>query len=41
MLANCVGEKNSEHLPSEATEIAKECGYLPLALAMIGAMVHS
>ena len=40
MLANWVGGKNSEHLPSEATEIAKECGYLPLALAMIGAMVH-
>ncbi|MHB8626803.1 MAG: NB-ARC domain-containing protein [Aggregatilineales bacterium] len=30
-----------EILPSEATEIAKQCGYLPLALAMIGAMVKN
>ena len=25
---------------SDAAEVAKECGYLPLALAMIGAMVR-
>jgi WD40 repeat protein len=29
-----------EALPHEAREIAKECGYLPLALGMIGAMVR-
>jgi WD40 repeat protein len=26
--------------PPEAAEVAKECGYLPLALAMIGAMIR-
>jgi hypothetical protein len=40
MLANWAGEKNSDQLPPEAAEVARECGYLPLALAMIGAMVH-
>jgi WD40 repeat protein len=39
ILADWVGEQNPENLPLEATEVAKECGYLPLALAMIGAMV--
>ena len=27
-------------LPSQAAEVAKECGYPPLALAMIGAMLR-
>jgi tetratricopeptide (TPR) repeat protein len=40
MLAGWVGDKNSGTLPSEAAEVARECGYLPLALAMIGAMVR-
>ena len=35
-----VGEKRPEKLPPEAAEVAKECGYLPLALAMIGAMIR-
>jgi len=30
----------SNELPAVASEVAKECGYLPLALAMIGAMVR-
>lgn len=29
-----------ETLPAEASDVAKECGYLPLALAMIGAQLH-
>jgi NB-ARC domain len=36
-----VGEKSPDKLPPEAAEVAKECGYLPLALAMIGAMMRS
>ena len=40
MLAEWVGEKNPDKLPPEAAEVAKECGYLPLALAMIGAMIR-
>lgn len=32
--------KRAEELPKEAEEVAEECGYLPLALAMIGAMVR-
>ena len=28
-----------EDLPAQAAEVARECGYLPLALAMVGAMV--
>jgi WD40 repeat protein len=41
MLAEWVGEKSPDKLPPEAAEVAKECGYLPLALAMIGAMIRS
>jgi hypothetical protein len=41
MLAEWVGEKSPDKLPAEAAEVAKECGYLPLALAMVGAMVRS
>src|SRR5271166_3856561 len=40
MLADWVGEKSPDKLPPEAAEVAKECGYLPLALAMIGAMIR-
>ena len=40
MLANWAGKKSSDQLPSEAAEVARECGYLPLALAMIGAMIR-
>src|SRR5271165_6531873 len=40
MLAEWVGEKSPDKLPSEAAQVAKECGYLPLALAMIGAMIR-
>jgi len=35
MLAEWVGQKSPGKLPAEAVEVAKECGYLPLALAMI------
>jgi hypothetical protein len=38
MLAEWVGEKTPDKMPPEASEVAKECGCLPLALAMIGAM---
>jgi hypothetical protein len=41
MLAAWVGEQSPAKLPPEASEAARECGYLPLALAMIGAMVRS
>jgi hypothetical protein len=41
MLAEWMGENSPDMLPVEAAEVAKECGYLPLALAMIGAMVRS
>jgi hypothetical protein len=34
------GQKSPEKLPPEAAEVARECGYLPLALAMIGAMIR-
>ena len=37
VLAEWTGEKRPDQLPAEAAEVAKECGYLPLALAMIGA----
>src|SRR5271165_4391830 len=40
MLAEWVGQKSPGKLPAEAVEVAKECGYLPLALAMIGAMIR-
>src|SRR5271157_2953477 len=40
MLGEWVGEKSPEKLPQEAAEVARECGYLPLALAMIGAMIR-
>jgi NB-ARC domain/SEFIR domain len=40
MLAEWVGEKSPDKLPAEAAEVARECGYLPLALAMIGAMIR-
>ena len=40
MLADWVGQKSPDRLPPEATDVARECGYLPLALAMIGAMIR-
>jgi hypothetical protein len=40
MLDKWAGEKKLNKLPPEAAEVAKECGYLPLALAMVGAMVR-
>lgn len=39
LLADWAGQP-AESLPSEAAEVAKECGYLPLALAMVGAFVR-
>ncbi len=32
--------QHEENLPDEAYEVARECGYLPLALAMVGSMVR-
>jgi WD40 repeat protein len=40
MLAEWVGWKSVDNMPPEAADVAKECGYLPLALAMIGAMIR-
>ena len=40
LLANWAKAKTAAGLPPEATEVARECGYLPLALASIGAMVR-
>jgi hypothetical protein len=40
MLAEWVGQRSPDKLPAEAAEVARECGYLPLALAMIGAMIR-
>jgi WD40 repeat protein len=40
LLANWSGQTATE-LPPEAAELAKECGYLPLALALIGAQARS
>ena len=40
MLAEWVGQKSPNKLSPEAAEVARECGYLPLALAMIGAMIR-
>lgn len=39
LLATKVGIVLGGALPAEAKPIAKECGYLPLALAMIGGMI--
>jgi WD40 repeat protein len=39
LLAGWVGQDVRE-LPPKAAQVARECGYLPLALAMIGAMVR-
>ncbi len=38
LLADAVGVESSV-LPSEALEVARECGYLPLAVALCGGMV--
>jgi len=40
LLARWSNQKTAE-LPPEAPAVAAECGYLPLALAMIGAMVRA
>jgi WD40 repeat protein len=40
ILAAWVGQKSPDKLPVEAAEVARKCGYLPLALAMIGAMIR-
>jgi len=40
MLAEWTGNENPDLLPPEAAKVAKECGYLPLALAMVGAMIR-
>ena len=40
MLAEWVGQKSPNKLPPEAAEVARECGYLPLALTTIGAMIR-
>ncbi|MDY9927970.1 NB-ARC domain-containing protein [Methanosarcina sp.] len=40
LLANWC-EQEVDSLPSEAAEVAKECGYLPLALSICGAMAKS
>jgi hypothetical protein len=40
VLARWTGVANSDQLPAQARQVAKECGFLPLALAMIGAMVR-
>ena len=39
LLAEWAGQKRKT-LPPEAAEVARECGYLPLALAMVGAMIQ-
>lgn len=39
LLADWAGQ-NTDGLPPEASEIVKECGCLPLALAMVGAIVQ-
>ncbi|MFO1429051.1 MAG: NB-ARC domain-containing protein [Candidatus Competibacteraceae bacterium] len=38
LLANCIG-KTVDELPSEARDVARECGYLPLALSTLGTLV--
>ena len=40
LLANW-GEQEVDSLPSETTKVARECGYLPLALSICGAMAKS
>jgi WD40 repeat protein len=40
LLAEWVGETSPDKLPSEAAQVARECGFLPLALAMIGALIR-
>jgi WD40 repeat protein len=40
MLADWVNALDVQSLPPEAASIASECGYLPLALASIGAMIR-
>jgi WD40 repeat protein len=40
MLATWAGEKEPENVPQVGYLVAKECGYLPLALAMIGGMIR-
>ncbi len=40
LLAQFSGVRDPAELPREAAEVAKECGYQPLALALIGAMVR-
>ena len=39
LLADWAGQP-VDSLPAEAREVARECGYLPLALAMVGAFVR-
>ncbi len=39
LLAEWAGQER-QTLPPEAAEVAQECGYLPLALALVGAMVQ-
>ena len=39
LLAEWAGQ-NRQTLPPEAADVARECGYLPLALAMVGAMIQ-
>jgi hypothetical protein len=41
MLADWVSEKSSDKLPAEAAQVAKECCYLPVALAMIRSKLSS
>ncbi|MHC4177957.1 MAG: NB-ARC domain-containing protein [Planctomycetota bacterium] len=40
LLADWAREPDPARLPDEVADIARECGYLPLALAMIGAMIR-
>ncbi|MFN6568517.1 NB-ARC domain-containing protein [Dendronalium sp. ChiSLP03b] len=34
------GKQDVQALPAQAKEVARECGYLPLALSMVGAMLR-
>jgi NB-ARC domain/TIR domain/APAF-1 helical domain len=40
-LAERVGQQSPKELPPEAAEVARECGYVPLALSMVGAMLRN